>query len=90
MATRSSAARKTAGVRGKRITAKQKSARRLNIAVARKHKKKSSKKNGGWTPEKIKAALKNIEDGRKAATKRQKANSSEWMPGSYGYRRRGF
>jgi len=75
-----------AKVKAKRITAKQRVARQRNIAVARSHKKKA----GGWTPEKIKAALKNIENGRKAATKRQKANSSEWMPGSYGYRRRGF
>jgi len=45
MATRSAMARKTAGVRGKRITARQKAARRLNIAIARKHRKKKANKN---------------------------------------------
>ena len=44
MATRSAMARKTAGVRGKRITARQKAARRLNIAIARKHRKKGGKR----------------------------------------------
>jgi len=44
---RSSAARKTAGIKGKRITAKQRVARVKNIAVARSHKKK--RKSGGLT-----------------------------------------
>jgi len=41
---RTSAAKKTAGIKGKRITAKQRVARKKNIAVARSHKKKAVKK----------------------------------------------
>ena len=44
MAARKSAARKTAKVKVKRITPKQKSARRKNIAVARTYKKKAAGK----------------------------------------------
>ena len=40
---RSSAARKTAGIKGKRITAKQRVARVKNIAVARSHRKNTKK-----------------------------------------------
>jgi len=36
---RTSAARKTAGIKGKRITAKQRVARKKNIAIARMHKR---------------------------------------------------
>ena len=41
---RTSAAKKTAGIKGKRITAKQRVARVKNIAVARKHKKRAAAK----------------------------------------------
>ena len=43
-AKRTSAARKTAGIKGKRITAKQKVARVKNIAIARKHRGKGRSK----------------------------------------------
>ena len=65
---RSAAGRKTAGVRGKRITGKQKSARRKNIAIARKFKKKQrSKKQYFGSGKKITA--KERKDLTKRATK---------------------
>jgi len=42
---RTSAAKKTAGIKGKRITAKQRVARKKNIAVARSHKRRAGGKN---------------------------------------------
>ena len=47
-------ARKSSGraLKPRRITARQKAARRLNIAIARKHRKKSNKK-GKWGGKKV-------------------------------------
>jgi len=54
MATRSASKGKTAGIRRKRITGKQRAARRLNIAIARKRRQ--------WSRGKKQRAMKKASD----------------------------
>ena len=77
---RTSAARKTAGIKGKRITAKQRVARRRNIAVARSYKKRVGAKK--LNPKVGKG--KNARRGRDFSTSRRTIETSASGRKAYG------